>query len=227
MTTPVSLPPKPAKPLSPKAEYRAKLKHAKLITGGLGQTTKMPCPSYGLPATQCRTGGKLRDVEGSVCSTCYALKGNYARFKSITAHQHTRLTAITHPEWVDSMVTLIRHANCAYFRWHDSGDLQSFDHLTRIALIAEALPETKFWLPTLERRIVSAWASLNAVPANLIIRVSTPMVDTKPTSTVWLTSSVATDKSSVTCHATLHHRTCEDCRACWSRDVQHVTYLQH
>ena len=206
--------------------YQEQLSRAKLLTGGLGQTSKMPCPSYGLPATECRTGGKLRTVEGSVCSTCYALKGNYNRFKSITARQIVRLKSITHPAWVDSMVLLIKHANCAFFRWHDSGDLQSFDHLTRIASIAEALPETKFWLPTLERSLVRAWMTTNVVPDNLTIRLSTPMLDTRPTATTLVTASVSTEAHVVTCPATLKHTSCETCRACWDKTVQHITYMQ-
>ena len=54
-----------------------KVKEAKAITGGLTYTTKMPGPSYNTPASRCITGAKLRKVPGSVCSSCYALKGNY------------------------------------------------------------------------------------------------------------------------------------------------------
>lgn len=211
----------------PTSTYREQLSAAKLLTGGLGQTTKMPCPSYGLPATACLTGSKLRGVDGSACSTCYALKGNYMRFKSITDRQAVRLKAITHPEWVSAMCLLIKHANCAYFRWHDSGDLQSYDHLTRIASIAEALPETKFWLPTLERRLVTAWMTANVVPDNLTIRLSTPMIDTRPTTTTLVTSSVSTEAHAVACPASLKQSSCEGCRACWDKSVQHITYMQH
>jgi hypothetical protein len=45
--------------------------------------SKMPCASVGLPAiVACRTGAKLAQVPGSVCSGCYAMKGNY-RFSNV------------------------------------------------------------------------------------------------------------------------------------------------
>jgi hypothetical protein len=50
---------------------------AEQITGGLSRTEKMPCPSWGLPATRCRVGAVLARREATVCSACYALKGRY------------------------------------------------------------------------------------------------------------------------------------------------------
>ena len=47
----------------------------KIIGGSLSKPSKMPGWSIGLPAKECKTGGKLRNVEGSVCYDCYALKG--------------------------------------------------------------------------------------------------------------------------------------------------------
>jgi hypothetical protein len=56
--------------------------------------------------------------------------------------------------WVDSMVKLISSSGEAYFRWHDSGDLQSLQHLLDIVRIAEQLPNVSFWLPTKEKGLV-------------------------------------------------------------------------
>ena len=44
----------------------------------LSNTSKMPCKSWGIPASSCKTGAKLRKVKGSVCSGCYAHKGAYS-----------------------------------------------------------------------------------------------------------------------------------------------------
>ena len=49
-------------------------KEAKEITGGLSKPSKMPGPSYNLPAAACITGAKLAKVPGTVCYGCYALK---------------------------------------------------------------------------------------------------------------------------------------------------------
>ena len=54
-----------------------KVKEAIKITEGFTRTSKMPGLSYSLPAWECKTGSKLRQVKGSVCASCYALKGNY------------------------------------------------------------------------------------------------------------------------------------------------------
>ena len=53
-----------------------KVKEAIKITEGFTRTSKMPGLSYSLPAWECKTGSKLRKVKNSVCSMCYALKGN-------------------------------------------------------------------------------------------------------------------------------------------------------
>ena len=49
----------------------------KIIGGSLSKPSKMPGWSIGLPAKECKTGGKLQAVPGSVCYDCYALKGCY------------------------------------------------------------------------------------------------------------------------------------------------------
>src|SRR5262245_26001367 len=120
------------------------------ITGRLSKPSKMPGFAYGLPAEECITGSKLRDVEGSVCQECYALKGFYKLYaKTVKPAQYKHLDAIAHPQWVNAMVTLLHsYKEVGYFRWHDSGDLQSVDHLRKIVLVAEGCPEIRFWLPT-------------------------------------------------------------------------------
>ncbi len=52
------------------------IKEAKKIIISLSQPDKMPGYAYGLPAWECKTGGKLAKVPGSVCFGCYAMKGN-------------------------------------------------------------------------------------------------------------------------------------------------------
>ena len=38
-----------------------------VLVGGLSKPSKMPGWSIGLPAKECKTGGKLQKVPGSVC----------------------------------------------------------------------------------------------------------------------------------------------------------------
>ena len=101
-------------------------KEARQITGGLSKPSKMPGPAHNLPAQACITGAKLVKVPGSVCAGCYALKGRY-RFKNVQDALQRRLQALQDPRWVDAMVTLIKDQD--WFRWHDSGDIQSPEHL--------------------------------------------------------------------------------------------------
>jgi len=68
-----------------------------------------------------------------------------------------------------------------YFRWLDSGDVQSVAHLTLIADIAHAAPRVAFWLPTREyshvRKWLGTWSRACDMPHNLIVRTSAHMVD--------------------------------------------------
>ncbi len=43
------------------------LQTANALVGGLSHTTKMPCPSYGLPTHACIRGQKLAKVSGTIC----------------------------------------------------------------------------------------------------------------------------------------------------------------
>ena len=49
------------------------------IVGGLSKPSKMPGWAYGIPAAECKTGGKLKLVPGSTCEGCYADKGCYVQ----------------------------------------------------------------------------------------------------------------------------------------------------
>ena len=68
----------------------------KIIGGSLSKPSKMPGWSIGLPAKECKTGGKLQKVPGSVCYDCYAIKGCYV-FKVVQDAQYRRLAAIKEP----------------------------------------------------------------------------------------------------------------------------------
>ena len=142
-------------------------KEAKKITGGLSKPSKMPGPAYNLPAWHCQTGAKLRKIEGTPCFGCYAMKGRY-RFSNVRAALERRLDSLDHPDWVTAMVALIKGQ--PWFRWHDSGDIQSDKHLQNIFEVCRLTPETRHWLPTQERQYLPADPA--GVPDNLIIRLS-------------------------------------------------------
>ena len=125
------------------------LNKAKEITGSLSKPSKMPGHAYGLPAKECKTGGKLQKVKGSTCYGCYALKGCYV-FKVVQDAQYKRLKAIRHPLWVRAMTMQIANKKTKFFRWHDSGDIQDLKHLAKIFEVAKRTPGIAHWLPTRE-----------------------------------------------------------------------------
>jgi hypothetical protein len=199
-----------------------KIEEAKQITGSMTRTSKMPGLSYSLPAWECKTGAKLRKIPGSVCAGCYALKGNYTRYPAIKAAQYVRLKAITHPDWVRAMVAQVKRQK--YFRWHDAGDLQSLEHLKKIFEVCRLTPDTKHWMPTREAQYLKL-VDPDTVPSNLIIRMSSHMIDQGPVSFWPWTSTVGS--SSRTCPAPDQGGKCGDCRACWNRDIKNVEYGKH
>ena len=197
-----------------------KVKEAAAITGSMTRTSKMPGLSYSLPAWECKTGSKLRKIKNSVCSMCYALKGNYTRYKAIKAAQYVRLASLTNKLWTAAMVAQIQRQK--YFRWHDAGDVQDLDHLNKIFEVCRLTPNTKHWMPTRE-----AWVKdhLASCPDNLIVRLSAPMID-QPAPSSWVhTSTVVT--SGRTCPAPDQGNQCKDCRACWDKDVKNIAYGEH
>ena len=200
-----------------------KTEEAKNITGSLSKPSKMPGHAYGIPAAECKTGKKLQDVPGSTCYKCYATKGCYV-FPVVQAAQYRRLEAIRHPLWVKAMAAQINSKKSKYFRWHDSGDVQSLKHLAKIFKVARLTPDVAHWLPTRE-----AWtqAYQDRAPSNLIIRFSMPMVNQEAAGNWRNTSTVVTDENKATCPAPKQGNACGDCRACWTPSVKNVAYLAH
>jgi hypothetical protein len=164
-----------------------------------------------------------------------------------------RLSGITDPQWTAAMVALIAAAHergtgrngefqAGYHRWHDSGDLQSVEHLTKICAVAALTPHIRHWLPTREHGIVAKYkAQGGEVPSNLVIRVSATMVDGPATKAWPTTSGVHTHAVHFSplndapapvsfthhCPAPTTDGKCGKCRACWSHDVKHVSYHLH
>lgn len=199
---------------------------AEAVCGPLSWPSKMPCPSYNLPATACKVGAKLAKVPGSVCHDCYALKGRY-RFPNVKASMDRHLASIYHPQWVDALCYLILDARTSYFRWHDSGDLQNAAHLENICEIARRLPQVAFWLPTREKALVGA--ARHSIPRNLVVRLSQSMVDGPRPSGARNTSTVHRHRDPVgqACPAHTQGNQCGECRACWDPAVENVSYPFH
>jgi hypothetical protein len=171
--------------------------------GTLSAPSKMPWYGYGLPATKCVTGSRLRKVAGSVCEKCYAFRGKY-QMSNVQSSLDRRLRLLTrNPEaWAAGMARAIiaragrfqpsdQAGSYPAFRWHDSGDLQGVWHLaainavawhtTRVRLADGEPKPVKHWLPTREYGIVAEFFEGGGETApNLNIRLSAHMIDGPP-----------------------------------------------
>lgn len=206
---------------------------AKLVAGSVTSTSKMPCNSYSLPTVACITGFKMSKIAGSICSTCYANKGNYVQYaNNIEPAQHARLDSLTSDLWVSAMAAHI--GSDSYFRWHDSGDLQGLWHLEKIAQVAELTPNCMHWLPTREYSMVKEYiAKHGQLPKNLIVRLSAMYVDKAVTIPASLQNQANVTVSNVhttiaigfECQSSKQGGKCLDCRACWS--TKPVSYKIH
>jgi hypothetical protein len=231
---------------------------AKQITGGLSYPTKMPGSSFSLSAKLCITGSKLARIPGTVCAGCYALRDHYMMPNVQLAHSR-RHAGLSDPRWIEAMTRLLLHYHArpyiridlgltgvrlarkggsrwrnnptGYHRWNDSGDLQSVEHLGMICEVARRTPKIKQWLPTNELGIVKRYlASGGTIPDNLVIRVSSVMMDDQRRRAWPHTSSVFVDmvpSGAHRCPAPENNHTCGSCRSCWSKDVAHVSYAAH
>ena len=208
------------------------LKEAKRLTGGgiSNKNKKMPGNTYGLSAWECKTGGKMQLIEGSVCFNCYAMNGNYLYPLVKTGHAR-RLASIDNGAWVPAMIQLINHYEKNYFRWHDSGDVQTVDHLRKICAVAAGTPDIQHWLPTRETRILKEFKrSGGRIPSNLVIRLSATMVNGAPGKSHIHTSTVHTKDAApigAACNASKQGGQCLACRSCWNSDIRNISYEKH
>ena len=209
------------------------IKEAWTEVGGLSKPSKMPSYGYSLSAFKCKVGSKLRLVENSTCADCYALKGRYV-FPNVQEALDRRMDKLlNNPKWVEAMVFLLLHycTKSKVFRWHDSGDIQSIDHLQKIVEIAERTSDIQHWLPTREVGIVKQYLKeFGEFPNNLVVRISATMINGLPHKFHRHTSTVSTAKDfdlGWTCPASKQGNKCGTCRACWDSNVENITYPLH
>jgi len=200
----------------------------KISTGN----SKMPGTTYAIDAFACNIGAKLRNIKGSVCSACYAIKLQKLR-PSVDSGYKSNLEkwlSTDHDQWVDAMVFQIKRYNTdGHHRWFDAGDLQSEEMLHAIVKVCKLTPEIKHWLPTREKSIVSNYLKNNDFPDNLVVRVSSAMVNGEPLKGFDNTSTVhyKNQHKGTECLAYTRSNSCGDCRACWSKEVQNISYKKH
>lgn len=241
---------KPRKPLKLKGATML-VKEAKIIVGGFNSPGKMPCQSWDLSAYNCNVGNRLAQQEGSVCSDCYARKGNAVRYPVVEAsrQRHHEILAsalmseVYREQLLEAFTLLFTKMKPSkyrakmkgkiyrkFFRWHSSGDVQGDSHLELLCEIARRNPSVLFWLPTREYAVVNQF--LGQVPDNLIVRASAHMVDHEAPEGFSYGSAVRNTKvlKGFNCPATNpknKEAECDSfgCRKCWTAGT--VVYHQH
>ena len=212
-----------------------KLKELENKLGTLSVPSKMPSYCFSIPAQKCITGSKLRLKKNSTCSSCYALKGRYVfpNVKEALFDRLNKMNSLGFNKWTELMTELIsRKEKSGFFRWHDSGDLQSTDHLKAIIQIARNLPKIKFWLPSREVKIIKDYLKdSGSIPDNLNIRISAFFIGSalnpKELKKLNCTGSSVGFKGSFNCPSSKQGNKCLDCRACWDKSVDNVNYILH
>jgi len=199
----------------------------------VSSTSKMPSKSFGYSAKRCLVGSKLRDVKGSTCENCYAMKGafTWSSYKNVEAKRFDLIT--NHPiTFKEGMIKGLRKFKEPEFRWFDSGDVQSVDMANIILDICEATPNLTHWIPSRESKIWKDTLADRDLPSNVTLRISATMIDGKPSKQFDNTSTVHTSESNIPlgthiCPAPKQAGKCGDCRACWNREVKNVSYHKH
>ena len=189
--------------------------------------TKMPGTTFAICAFACLTGSKLAKIKGSVCNGCYSIKLQKLRPSVNKGYKKNlfKWQVSNTSNWIDAMVFQIkRYAADGYHRWFDSGDLQSMEMLLAIAEVARQTPKVKHWLPTKEYSIYTKYLKTNTLPANLIVRVSAPMIDGKPSLAFKNTSTVHKNNKAIGFEC---KGACGPCRACWAKRIKNVSYRKH
>lgn len=192
----------------------------------------MPGYGWSTPAEDCITGSKLAKVKNSICSICYAAKGRYV-FPNVKKALKKRLRAWrTVSGWVQKISELIkRKEKNGFFRWDDSGDVQSVKHLRDIVKVANNLPQINFWLPTREYSFVSEYKKqFGSFPKNLCVRLSAFMINGKPPVAVAKRLGLTTSgvmESGFNCPSSKQKNICGSCRACWDNNIENINYKKH
>jgi hypothetical protein len=209
----------------------------------LTQTSKMPGPSWSLPAHKA-----CPRANGTICDGCYASKGCY-QYSTTRNAQDTRFrwtvesirTAEGIQAWVETMVAAIAEAGCEYFRVHDSGDMFSSRYAEAWLEVCIRLPHVKFWIPTRAWQqpsgplpvfdpLLNTLRKLAQLP-NVAVRPSAlnfgdyaPVVSALHAGSTAAMPDVFRARQ---CPAYAQGGQCGDCRACWDEKDMPVSYCRH
>jgi len=244
-------------------------------------TSKMSCPSFSLPAGPARTGGtcpaalaaavekegtyaefhpplsEMPEDEIFICDTCYAGKGRYLMYKSMSLGQVAKL------EWVKKTLragTFVRQMTEAiasllndpdveellasklvsnrFFRIHDSGDFYAPEYYRAWTEVCRNLPKVMFWAPT-RMWVYRAWREVfqnYPPPKNLALRPSALFTSAPPPQIPGMAAGTTSVEGKMkkpvkNCPAyegdAEHSCAAARCRTCWAEKHKPVNYMTH
>jgi hypothetical protein len=209
----------------------------------LTQTSKMPGPSWSLPAHKA-----CPRANGSICDSCYAAKGCY-RYSSTRNAQNVRFrwtvesmrTPADRENWVTVMVQAIRETGYRYFRVHDSGDMFSVAYAQCWLEVCLRLPEVRFWIPTRAWQIPAGPLPVFDPLLGILRKLALlPNVTVRPSALNFgdhapvvaglhagSTAAMPDVFRAYPCPAYKQGGHCGDCRVCWDSKDLPVSYRKH
>ena len=110
--------------------------------------------SWSLPAGTSCPGAKGAEV----CEGCYAKKGMY-RFPVVKNVREHNAQDYHRDDWVADMIKEVSKYD--YFRWFDSGDIETPELARKISQVTNNTRTTKHWLPTRSDKITKIAEELN------------------------------------------------------------------
>src|ERR1017187_9431427 len=206
----------------------------------LTQTSKMPGPSWSLPAHRA-----CPRANGTICDSCYAAKGCY-QYPSTRNAQNVRFrwtvesmrTPAGRSQWVEHITSAIRGTGCCYFRVHDSGDMFNVVYAQAWLEVCRMLPEVRFWIPTRTWQapksilpvfdpLLNVLGQLAQLP-NVTVRPSALNFGDHAPQVAGLHAGSTADMPDVfrawQCPAYAQGGRCGDCRTCWDSKEIPVSY---
>lgn len=224
----------PATPTGTKAELRAYFQQWGTV---VDRNSKINASCYNVDPLNCETGAKLRNIKDSVCSGCYAMKA-YNQYPSVRTSQGGNRDKWLEGDitgWIESMVWQIEEISARkaakgkqgayHHRWFAAGDVVDVMMTHAILEVAKRTPNIKHWFVTREVVMVRNVAT----PDNLVIRVSSSMIDGAPRTNFEHTCTVHRDAEPVgmVCPAMANGGECGDCTSCWNKDIANISYKFH
>jgi len=123
------------------------------------QITGKKVGSWSLPAGNSCPGAKGAEV----CEGCYAKKGMY-RFPVVKNVREYNKQDYHKDDWVDRMVREVNKFD--YFRWFDSGDIETPELARKITKVVVLTKKVKHWIPTRSDKLNKIEGAYREAPAN-------------------------------------------------------------